>query len=261
MTYDPKENFSMRNWLSRRPSPAMAVAFIALLAALSGTAVALPGKNAVDTGDIKNGQVKGRDIANNAVTGGKIKDGAVGGADVTDNSLTGADVNEGSLGQVPSAANAATANTANSANTANTAGNANTLDGKNSTEFLPAGGDAPSGSILRGVLNIGAGYDDPTTPSPAGTRGTGDSSVGVRFATQPGFHYVEAGQSGPPACNSGTAGAPDAAPGSVCVYEVDAKNEVSIGANPPTRQGATLFIRAEAPGEAYVIATWAARAP
>jgi hypothetical protein len=83
----------------------------------------------------------------------------------------------------------------------------------------------------------------------------------VRFAAPPVFHYVEAGQVGPAECNSGTAGAPDAAPGSVCVYEVSANNETAIGPNAPTRQGVTLFIRAEATGEAFVIATWAARAP
>jgi hypothetical protein len=55
-----------------RPSPAMAVAFIALLAALSGTAVALPGKNTVDSGDIKRGAVKRADIANNAVNSAKV---------------------------------------------------------------------------------------------------------------------------------------------------------------------------------------------
>jgi hypothetical protein len=58
---------------SRRPSPAMAVAFIALLAALSGTAVALPGKNTVDSGDIKKGAVKRGDLAANAVNGGKVR--------------------------------------------------------------------------------------------------------------------------------------------------------------------------------------------
>jgi hypothetical protein len=56
----------------RRPSPAMAVAFIALLAGLSGTAVALPGKNTVDSGDIKKGAVKRSDIANNAVNSAKV---------------------------------------------------------------------------------------------------------------------------------------------------------------------------------------------
>ena len=61
----------LRNF-KRRPSPAMAVAFVALLAALSGTAVALPGKNTVNSGDIKNGQVKGKDIGKNTVTAKKV---------------------------------------------------------------------------------------------------------------------------------------------------------------------------------------------
>jgi hypothetical protein len=88
--------------ISGRPSPAMAVAFIALLAALSGTAVALPGKNTVDSGDIKKGNVKSSDLAANAVRGGKVRNGSLTGADSKDNSLTGADVDESTLGQVPS---------------------------------------------------------------------------------------------------------------------------------------------------------------
>jgi hypothetical protein len=105
----------------RRPSPAMAVAFIALLAALSGTAVALPGKNTVDSGDLKRGAVKAGDIGRNAVTGPKIRNGSVGSADVRNDGLTGTDINEGTLGQVPSANTANSATTANSANTANSA--------------------------------------------------------------------------------------------------------------------------------------------
>src|SRR4051812_8830497 len=62
-------------WIrNRRPSPPMVVAFVALLAALSGTAVALPGKNGVDSGDIKNGQVTGADLKAGAVTSKKVKD-------------------------------------------------------------------------------------------------------------------------------------------------------------------------------------------
>ena len=105
----------MREFLaSRRPTPAMAVAFIALLAALSGTAVALPGKNTVDSADIKNKQVKDKDLANNAVTAGRSRT-AHPCADIGNDSLTGTDVNEATLGQVPSA---------NTANTANSAANA-----------------------------------------------------------------------------------------------------------------------------------------
>jgi hypothetical protein len=69
----------------------MVVASIALIAALSGTAVALPGVNLIDSGDIKNGQVKGKDIGRNAVTGGKVKNGSLTGTDVKDKSLTPSD--------------------------------------------------------------------------------------------------------------------------------------------------------------------------
>jgi hypothetical protein len=107
----------------------MAVAFIALLAALSGTAVALPGTNSVDSGDIKNKQVKGKDLANNSVTGKKVKNGAIKSADVGNDSLTGTDVNESTLGKVPSAANAD-----NAANATN-ASNANTVGGKAASDL------------------------------------------------------------------------------------------------------------------------------
>ena len=109
----------LRNF-KRRPSPAMAVAFVALLAALSGTAVALPGKNTVNSGDIKNGQVKGKDIGKNTVTGKKVKNSSLtggdvkneslAGGDVTNDSLVGDDINESTLGKVPSAGTADLAN-------------------------------------------------------------------------------------------------------------------------------------------------------
>jgi hypothetical protein len=106
---------------NRRPSPAMAVAFVALLAALSGTAVALPGKNTVDSGDLKKNAVKNADIAKNAVNGKKVKNSSLAsgdvknesltGDDVKNESLTGSDINESTLGKVPSAATADLANT------------------------------------------------------------------------------------------------------------------------------------------------------
>ena len=57
----------MRKRFRRLPSPAMAVAFIALLAAIGGTAVALPGKNKVKKDDIAKGAVSASDLAKNAV--------------------------------------------------------------------------------------------------------------------------------------------------------------------------------------------------
>lgn len=57
----------MHRLSGRRPSPAMAVAFVALLAALSGTAVALPGKNGVDSGDIRKNAVNSKKVKNNSL--------------------------------------------------------------------------------------------------------------------------------------------------------------------------------------------------
>jgi hypothetical protein len=121
----------MRKLLASRPSPAMAVAFVALLAALSGTAIALPGTNSVDSGDIKNNVVRSKDVRNNNLRSGDVRNSTLTGTDVRNDSLTGADINESTLGQVPSASTAGSANTANTANTANsanTAGNAANAD-------------------------------------------------------------------------------------------------------------------------------------
>jgi hypothetical protein len=100
----------------RRPSPAMVLAFVALVAALSGTAVALPGKNSVDSGDIRNNTVRSKDIRNNQVATKDVKNNNLRSNDIRNNTVTGNDVNEATLGQVPSANAANTANTANTAN-------------------------------------------------------------------------------------------------------------------------------------------------
>jgi hypothetical protein len=80
--------------ISRRPSPALLVAVIALVAALAGTATALPGKNKVDKNDIKKGAVKSKAIKKNAVKAKHVADGAVGTAEIADGSVAEADVAE-----------------------------------------------------------------------------------------------------------------------------------------------------------------------
>ena len=68
----------------RRPSPAMVVACIALLVALSGTglaAVAVLPSNSVGTPQIKNNAVTNVKLGGNAVTGGKVKNGSLLNAD------------------------------------------------------------------------------------------------------------------------------------------------------------------------------------
>ena len=61
----------------RLPSPAMIVAIVALVAALTGSAVALQGKNSVKSNDIAPGAVKGKDIAKKAVKSKALADGAL----------------------------------------------------------------------------------------------------------------------------------------------------------------------------------------
>ena len=57
----------MKSIRKRLPSPAMIVATVALLAALTGSAVALQGKNSVKSNDIAPNAVKGKDIATGAI--------------------------------------------------------------------------------------------------------------------------------------------------------------------------------------------------
>jgi hypothetical protein len=107
-----------------KPSPAMAVAFVALVAALSGSAIALPGSSSIDKNDIKK----------NAVTSKTIKNNSLKGADVRNNTLRGADINESSLGKVPSAG---------AADSAVNAGNAATLGGQAPGAFQGTAVEAP----------------------------------------------------------------------------------------------------------------------
>lgn len=100
------------------PSPAMVVAIVALIAAVSGGAWAAIAKNSVGT----------RQLKQKAVTTGKLANNAVNGRKVADRSLTGADINVAALGTVPKAS------------VADSAGNAGTVNGH------PA--SCPGGTVL-----------------------------------------------------------------------------------------------------------------
>jgi hypothetical protein len=81
------------------------VGYLALFCfALGGTALALPGKNTVDSGDLKRGSVRTADIGKRAVTNAKLGTGSVDGRVARDDSLTGADIDEGTLRLPPSPA-------------------------------------------------------------------------------------------------------------------------------------------------------------
>jgi hypothetical protein len=104
----------MRAWI-RLPSPAMGVALIALVVALSGTTYAAVRigtaqikSNAITSPKIRNGQVRNVDLARNsvvtakivasAVTGLQIRDASVGNADLANDAVTGGKVRGGAIG-------------------------------------------------------------------------------------------------------------------------------------------------------------------
>jgi len=129
-----------------RPSAATVLAFVALVVALSGSAVATPVANIarqITGANIKNGTIKGADVKNGSLSGADIHNGSIGAADigtfqvkdaeiapdaiggdkVKPDSLDGSDIIESRLGQVPSAAHA---------------DSAGTLQGKTASDFVPA---------------------------------------------------------------------------------------------------------------------------
>ena len=85
--------------LNRRPSPTTVIACLALFFAIAGgSAIALQGRNSVDSGDIKRNAVKTSDIANNAVTTRKIKNNHVRAADIQNNAVGTGEIRDGQVG-------------------------------------------------------------------------------------------------------------------------------------------------------------------
>ena len=77
----------MRYLKAWRPTPSFLVSCISLFVALSGTAIALQGKNGVKSDDIAPGAVHAGDVARNAINGAKVADNSLGGADIDESSL------------------------------------------------------------------------------------------------------------------------------------------------------------------------------
>jgi hypothetical protein len=77
-----------------RPSPALVVAVLALVVAMTGTSYAAV---KIGSAQIKNNSIKSLDVKDQSLTGKDVQDGSLAAADVQDGSLAGADVQDGSL--------------------------------------------------------------------------------------------------------------------------------------------------------------------
>ena len=150
----------MKRLLSRRPSPAMIVALLALFVALGGSSYAAV---KIGAGDIQRGAVGTRAIANNSIRSADIRNATVSGADVKDDSLTNADIDNANLNaksaetaaRATTATTATTAASASTANSATNADNAGKLDGLDSTDFTRPTCTSQTGA-LKDVVTIAA---------------------------------------------------------------------------------------------------------
>jgi hypothetical protein len=140
----------LKSILSRRPSPALVIACIALFLSLGGVSYGVATgfidsrelkDNTVRSRDVRNNTLRTFDIRNNEVRGFDIRNSSIQGRDVAFDTLTGDDISEEDLGKVPSAG---TADTATSANAVGGIGMARILysadQGSDFTEVLNLGG-------------------------------------------------------------------------------------------------------------------------
>jgi hypothetical protein len=160
MDFDLRGTPQMKRLLSKRPSPAMIVALVALFVAMGGSSYAAV---RISARDINKGAVGTRAIANNSIRSGDIHNATVSGIDVKDDSLTNADIDNTNLSALTakSAETAARATTAtkatnaDNADNADNAANAGKLDGLDSTDFTRPACTSQTGA-LKGAVTIAA---------------------------------------------------------------------------------------------------------
>ena len=229
----------MRKVLAR-VSPAFVVAMVALFVALTGTAVATT--SALITGNqIKNGSITGLDVKNKSLTARDFR-GSVRGP----RGFTGAAGAKGDNGEK---------------------GDKGDKGDTGATGPFP-GGDIPAGKTLRGnwiasAISAGAGQQSAYDPI----------EFGFRFAAAPTAYLLAPGAAPTPEC-PGTLEAPEASPGSLCLYTQSNSNVSSrsvcnplnntCSGSPSTqtnRYGTVVRVDATAAGLFYSWGTWAATSP
>jgi hypothetical protein len=198
--------------------------------------------------DVKDGGLTGKDIKGSSLTGKQLKNGSVTGADVKDGSLTSSDISDGSLT------------------------GADLADGTVGAADLEAAAQAvlddriPSGRTVTGVVYFdtsasGAGDYGVTVSLPARAHAvlTNDivnfRSDGVLYSPEEADHQC-----------TGSANAPTAPAGRVCVYRVtSAEGTSSVRAGEPYSQASDrdFAVRWQDTngGDVYLTAVWAYTAP
>ena len=124
----------------RRQAPALVIAGLALVAALSGTVYAA-GK--ISGRSIKVKSMPGNRLAMGSVPGNRLRPGALRGSQLAPGSITGVQIDASTLGPVPSSIHAETADSAHDAETALNAANAENARTVNGHEVGCGGATRP----------------------------------------------------------------------------------------------------------------------
>jgi hypothetical protein len=200
-----------------RVSPAMGVALVALALAVSGSPLAQ------GAGTRLGRIISGRSIKPASLPGNRLTKASVAGDRIRLNTLTGKQIKESTLTTVPSATNAERAKsaaTSTNAQRATNADNALALGGTAAAGFQTyAARSIPSGLTVTGAFGISSSVTTLTTPTndirevvQLPGLASGDlSDETVNFATTPAA--VD-----PDLSCTGSAAAPTAPPGKVCLY-------------------------------------------
>jgi hypothetical protein len=258
---------------STRVTPAMGVALVALAFAVSGTSFAEGAATRVGK------LMSGSKIKRGSLPGNRLVKGSVKGDRLKANSVTGTQVNEKTLATVPSALTAkrvGIADRATNAQRATNADNALALGGTAAAGYLAFATRAiPSGTTVTGAFGISSNTTvtlDTTPPTATLANdlrqvvqlpGTAPADLGdgsVNVSVVPGAADAD------PTCQ-GTATAPTAPAGKVCLYLTATQGDNTIVAGeaipllPGSRAGFVVHAVSATTGSTGAFGTWAYTAP
>jgi hypothetical protein len=174
----------------RRQLPALVIAGLALVAALSGTVYAA-GKISGKT--IKAKSLPGNRLAVGSVPGNRLKPGAIRGDQLAPGSITGIQIDASTLGQVPSAVHAETAGSARDAETALNAANAQNAKTVNGYEVGCKAGTQPFAGACWQSEASGSALNAPAAATACAGQGgeLPDALSLIAFSQQPGVTLAE----------------------------------------------------------------------
>jgi hypothetical protein len=269
-----------------RVSPAMGVAMVALVLSLGGTSFAQSAATKVGR------LISGSKIKRASIPGDRLVKGGVNGDRIKANSVTGKQIDEKTLGPVPNAVRAqrvTLADRATNAQRATNADNSLALGGTAAAGYLSfASRGIPSGTTVTGAFGIGSNVtatvtvavvdpEDSTPMTPPTATATTALTSDVRQVVQlPGsapadlsnatVNFAPGGGDADPSC-TGTATAPTAPAGKVCLYLSSAAGTgttvdgQAIPGLAGSRSGFVVHAANATLGETGAFGTWAYTAP